>query len=226
MRNNWLLEALMPSERIAQVLCAFLVFAFGSVQAMAKPCVAPPATPEAISQFKAHPQTSIAPGTDPRTVENLVRDLAGTDASLAVELVHLAQGLPPRLQTAIAAGLAQAAIACTTVDQGAGLLIQQAVASYPEGQFQASFAAVAGDLSTAATDAANTAAAGSVGSVVVTNPTTSRSTATNPGITGGNTSILNGAPGAFALINSAATRTNGNTVSSSTTAASPVSATR
>jgi hypothetical protein len=224
MRNNWLLEALMRSGLIAQALCAFLVFALGNVQGMAKPCVAPPATAEAISQFKAHPQASIAPNTDPRTVENLVRDLAGTDASLAVEFVNLAQKLPPRLQTAIAAGLAQAAVACTTVDQEAGLLIQQAVASYPEGQFQASFAAVAGDLSTAATEAANAAAAGSVGSVVVTNPVTPSSTGTNPGITGGNLSILSG-PGAFAL-NSRVATNNSNTASSSTTAASPVSATR
>jgi hypothetical protein len=96
-----------------------------------------------------------------------VRDLAGTDASLASDLVHLAQGTIPGFQTAIAAGLAQAAVACANVDQHEGLLIQQAVAGFDNGQFQASFAAVAGDLSTAATNAASASASSSVGSVIV-----------------------------------------------------------
>src|ERR1019366_3952854 len=107
------------------------------------------------------------------TIEAVTRHLAGTDASLAADLVRVAEGTVPRFQTAIAAGLAQAAIACSTVDQQATQTIQQAVASFQDGQFQASFAAVAGDLSTAATAAATSFATGSAGSVVVTNPNTS-----------------------------------------------------
>ena len=114
----------------------------------------PPASDQAISQFKANPQGLVAPNSDTRTIEATTRDLAGTDASLAADLVRVAEGTTPRFQTAIAAGLAQAAIACSTVDQQAAQLIQQAVASFQDGQFQASFAAVAGDLSTAATEAA------------------------------------------------------------------------
>jgi hypothetical protein len=212
----------MRTRLLAAVVGAFAVLALSAGQATAKPCVAPPAAPEAIAQFKANPQASITSNSDSRTVESLVRELAGTDASLATEFVRLARDMPPRIQTAIAAGLAQAAVACTTVDQGAGLMIQEAVASFPEGQFQASFAAVAGDLSTAAIDAAGAAAAASVGSVVVTNPTTKSSTSTNPGGGAINVPLIR-APASFPL-------TTGfnppRSTGSSTTAASPVSATR
>jgi len=151
-------------------------------------CMKPPASDQVISQFRAHPDGLVAPGSDTRTIEATTRDLAGTDASLAADLIKVAQGTSPRFQTAIAAGLAQAAIACSTVDQQAGQTIQQAVASFQDEQFQASFAAVAGDLSTAATAAATAFADGSVGSVVVINPNTSPGRNTNPG--GGGVSAL------------------------------------
>ena len=140
--------------------------------AFAGACITPPASNEAIAQFKAKPDAVIAEGADTRTIEAIVRDLTATDASLAADFVRLAKRTNPRFQTAIAAGLAQAAIACTTIDQQAALLIQQAVASFENGEFQNAFAAVAGDLSTAATAAATSSAASSVGSVTVTNPTT------------------------------------------------------
>jgi hypothetical protein len=114
-----------------------------------------------------------APGSDTRAIEATTRDLAGTDASLTADLVRLAEGTTPRFRTAIAAGLAQAAIACRSVDQQASLPVQQAVASFQGGQFQASFAAVAGDLSTAATTAAASDASSSAGGAVVTNPISS-----------------------------------------------------
>ncbi len=151
-------------------------------------CMKPPASDQVISQFRAHPDGLVAPGSDTRTIEATTRDLAGTDASLAADLIKVAQGTSPRFQTAIAAGLAQAAIACSTVDQQAAQTIQQAVASFQDEQFQASFAAVAGDLSTAATAAATAFADGSVGSVVVINPNTSPGRNTNPG--GGGVSAL------------------------------------
>jgi hypothetical protein len=122
-------------------------------------------TAQLINQFKLNPKTLIVADTD---TEGLVEDLVGSDASLAAAVFHVAEATTPRFQTAIAAGLALAAIACTTVDQQAALLIQQAAASFPDGQFQASFVAVAGELSTAVT--ATASAAGSAGSVAVTNP--------------------------------------------------------
>ena len=115
-------------------------------------CLKPPVSDQAISQFRANPQGLVAPNSDTRTIEATTRDLAGTDASLAADIIRVAEGTSQRFQTAIAAGLAQAAIACATIDQQAAQVIQQAVAGFQDGQFQASFAAVAGDLSTAATE--------------------------------------------------------------------------
>jgi len=133
-------------------------------------CLSPPIPQEAITQFKADPKAVVLADMDARTLEATTRDLSGTDASLAIELVELAREAMPRFRTAIAAGLAQAAAACVGTDQQAALLIQQAVASFEDGQFQASFAAVAGDLSTAATEAAASNANSSAGSVVIVNP--------------------------------------------------------
>jgi hypothetical protein len=163
----------MRTRLIAQALCVQTLLAVSAGQGWAA-CLNPPLSAQSISQFKSNPQALVDPASDTRIIEATTRDLAGTDASLAADLVRLAEGTMPRFQTAIAAGLAQAAIACGNVDQQAALLIQQAVAGFQDGQFQASFAAVAGDLSTAATDAATAFASNSVGSVVVTNPNTSR----------------------------------------------------
>jgi hypothetical protein len=184
-------------------------------------CLAPPLSPQSISQFKSNPQALIAPNSDTRTIEATTRDLAGSDASLAADLVTLAKGTTPRYQTAIAAGLAQAAIACGTLDQQAALLIQQAVADYQDGQFQASFAAVAGDLSTAATAAAAAYASSSAGSVVVTNPNASHGLSTNPG-SGGTPTVGN-----LAILTTASSITPITPASAaSTTAADAVSPTR
>jgi hypothetical protein len=131
--------------------------------------------------------------------------------------VQLAQGTNPRFQTAIAAGLAQAAVTCQTVDQNAALLIQQAVASFQDGEFQNAFAAVAGDLSTAAVAAATSSADASVGSVVIVNPTGGRTPTTNFGA-GGTT--------AFFQITTSAAITPATTPTTTATSASPVSPTR
>ena len=180
-------------------------------------CVNPALSQEQVAQFKSDPQ-GLIPGdkADARTVEALTRDLAGTDANLATDLVQVAQTAKPIFQTAIAAGLAQAAVACSTTDPQAAQAIQQVVAAYENGQFQASFAAVAGDLSTAAAAAAASSAAGAVGSVVIINP--------NPS-TGSNTLGLANARGAtfhntvFQIV--APTQS-----TLATTAANPVSPTR
>jgi hypothetical protein len=207
----------MRTGLIAKALFFQFLLASCVGHAWAAPCVAPPASAEMIDQFKANPQSIVAQGVDTRAVESSVRDLAATDATLAKDLVLLAQTVPPRFRTAIAAGLAQAAVACSTVDQEAGLLIQQAVASVEDADFQASFAAVAGDISTAATEAALTSAAGSVGSVVVVNPNPSR----------GSTTTFSGGGILIPIPITAGTIKTGTTPpTTTTTAASPVSATR
>jgi hypothetical protein len=187
-------------------------------------CVTPPLSPEFVNQFKSNPGQLIkSPDTDARTVEATARDLAGTDPALAQAIVEIAKNARPRFKAAIAAGLAQAALACMSVDQQAALQIQQSVASFPDGEFQALFAAVVGDLSTAATAAAESAASGSSGSVVVTNPNKSPGAKTFPGGSGSTTTGLS--PGVFAV--TSPSNSNGGTLGSvGNTAATPVSATR
>jgi hypothetical protein len=138
-------------------------------------CLTSPLSASVIERFQANPQSLVDPNSDARAAEGMTRDLAGTDASLAADLVSVAKRATPRFRTAIAAGLAQAATACESLDQKAALLIQQAVANFEDGEFQASFAAVAGDLSTAATDAAVSSATSSAGSVTVVNPNPAKS---------------------------------------------------
>jgi hypothetical protein len=199
-----------------------LLFALGASPASAA-CINPALAPEAINQFRANPQGLIpSPETDVRTVEAMTRDLAGTDSSLAPALITIAKSASPRFQSAIAAGLAQAALTCLSVDQKAALEIQQAAASFEDGQFQSLFAAVVGDLSTAATAAAESAATSSVGSVIIVNPNSSPGTKTAFG--GGGSTPPPTTPAVTAPVFAAAgpslPNTNGNTSSS------PVSASR
>jgi hypothetical protein len=210
----------MRTKFTVGALCVQILLTLSVSQVWAS-CVNPPLSAAAISQFKSNPQALVAPNSDTRTIEATTRDLAGTDASLAAYLVRVAEGTVPRFQTAIAAGLAQAAIACSTVDQQAAQTIQQAVASFQDGQFQASFAAVAGDLSTAATAAATAFATGSVGSVIVTNPNTSPASATAPG---GGGALAPPQLTAAGLALNPTTAVTANSIS--TSAAAPVSATR
>jgi len=208
----------MTTRIVSTALAGAALLAVSVTQGWAG-CLKPPASDQAISQFRANPQGLVAPNSDTRTIEATTRDLAGTDASLAADIIRVAEGTSPRFQTAIAAGLAQAAIACATVDQQAAQLIQQAVAGFQDGQFQASFAAVAGDLSTAATEAATAFATSSVGSVIVINPNgSSRSTVTSGGGGGG------GGVSTLGQLTAGAASTTPN--STSPTAAVPVSATR
>lgn len=197
----------MRARLLVETLCVqvLLAISIGEVRAA---CVNPPVSAQSISQFKSNPQALVAPNSDTRTVEAFVRDLVGTDASLAADVIAVAKGVTPRFQTAIAAGLAQAAIACSTVDQQAALLIQQAVASFQDGQFQSAFAAVAGDLSTAATDAALSFATSGFGSVIIVNPTASTGRTTQPG-GGGTTAPITFTSAAISI--TATTNTNANT---------------
>src|SRR5450432_2053177 len=205
----------MRARIMFNVVCIGAWLAISASQGWAG-CLKPPASDLAISQFRAHPEGLVAPRSDIRTAEAMTRDLAGTDASLAADLIRVAKGTSPRFRAAIAAGLAQAAIACATVDQQAGQVIQQAVAGFQDGQFQASFAAVAGDLSTAATEAATAFATSSVGSVIIVHPNPPRA----PLTTGGGA-------GVSALVHlTAPVLSIPNTSGTSASAAVPVSATR
>src|SRR5262245_10526457 len=93
---------------VRKILFSQIVLASFASVAMAAPCIAPPVSPESIAEFKANPAALVAPNSDTRAIEARVRELAGTSASLASDLVSLAQseGTSPRFRTAIAAGLA------------------------------------------------------------------------------------------------------------------------
>jgi hypothetical protein len=209
----------MRCGSMTRLLSAQIVLACVASVAMAAPCIVPPVSPESIAEFKSNPEALVAPNADTRSIETRVREHAGTSASLAPDLVNLAQGTTPRYRTAIAAGLAQAAVACNNVDQQAALQIQQAVASFENGQFQASFAAVAGDLSTSATAEAASSATGNAGSVVIVTPNRSTRTTTNPG-GGGRSAVVQITQGTI-VINATE-----NPDAGTTTAADPVSPTR
>ena len=209
----------MRTRLMIEIFCANMLIAV-SVNQVSAACLTPPASLHTISQFRLAPLDLVAPNSDTRAIEATTRDLAGTDASLAEDLVRIARGTNPRYQTAIAAGLALAAISCSTVDQKAAQLIQEAVASFQDGQFQASFAAVSGDLSTAATVAATSSASSSTGSVSATNSNRSAGSATSTAGGGGTASlILLAAPGQTV-------GTTGSTATTSTITADFVSPTR
>ena len=203
---------------VTRILFSQIVLASCASIAWAAPCIAPPVTPDSIAEFKSNPGALVAPNADTRAIEARVRELAGTSADLAPDLVNLAQTTTPRYRTAIAAGLAQAAVACSTVDQGAALQIQQAVASFENSQFQSSFAAVAGDMSTSATAAAASSATGNAGSVVIVNPNRAAGRTTNPGGGGGRSAVVQ--------ITSAPIIINSTPDAGTPTAAEPVSPTR
>jgi hypothetical protein len=204
---------------IVKLLCAQMLFLLFIVPVVAKPCIVPPVSDSDMNRFKSNPGAVVGPTADTRAIEASVRDLAGTDASVAAEFVRLSQAVSPRIRTAIAAGLAHAAVACETIDQQAALLIQQAVAGNEDGEFQNAFAAVAGDLSTAAAAAAASSADSAVGSVVVANINRSTPLSRAPGGGGASTIFQISSTGV-------ANRTSTSNSRGTATAASPVSATR
>ncbi len=206
--------------RVKLTITAFAASAFLAIMAgpVWSACINPPVSPERINSFKAKPENFIpSPSTDTRSVEAETRDLAGTDAKLAPDLVRIAETAQPRFRTAIAAGLAQAALACAGLDQQASQQIQEAVAAFQDGQFQASFAAVVGDLSTAAVEAAAASASSGAGSVVVNNPNRSTATTTGSSPLGASTRRT---PGGIFTVSGPSLSTAG------TTAGNPVSPTR
>ena len=151
-------------------------------------CMTSPLSFEAIDRSKLNPQNLIpSPNADGRAVEASRRDLAATEP----DLVHVAPTAQPRFLGTIAGGLAQAELACHGVDQ-------QAVAGFEDGQFQALFTAV-GDLSAAATDAADAAATGSAGSGVIINPNRSLRSTSIPGGGGGSSTNTAGVFGVAGL---------------------------
>jgi hypothetical protein len=179
----WVSEFMRIIVRLG-ILTAAIALSGGEV--FAASCVTPAMSDQAVTAFKANPEAVLKAGSDSSTLEMTIRDLAGTDATLAGTLAGLVERSTPAQQTSIAAGLAQAALACATIDEKAAQMIQEAVASVSDSQFQAAYAAIIGDVGTAAV--AGAAAASSSGSTIKLNPTTGAA---------GNTPVTSGAPTRF-----------------------------
>lgn len=171
MRHNWTASALVISLLLAS-----------AAEADAASCLSPATPAETIAAFNANPESLLTNAPDMRALERSVRNLAATQSTLAQALVGVAEKAKPAQQSAIAAGLAQAAMACLSVDAMASQDIQTAVAGFEDITFQSTFASIAGDLDTAAVAIAAEAAAASVGSAIVVNP---QRAPTGPRVSGG-----------------------------------------
>ena len=119
-RSCW--SCVMRTGLIAKALFFQLLLASCDRSRMpAAPCVAPPASAEMMDQFKANPRSIIASSVDTRSVESSVtRPRREPTPRSRKSWLACCRTRTPRFRTAIAAGLAQAAIACSTVDQEAG----------------------------------------------------------------------------------------------------------
>ena len=132
-------------------------------------CVANASTPEMQASFRTAPERLLAlyPFGSGGLIGE-IRNLVVADPSLAARAVSLLRQASPRQKSAIAAGLAQAALACNTIDQAAALLIQQVVAS-GDIEFQTAFAIAMGDIPTSTIDG-GPAAGGADASTIGSNP--------------------------------------------------------
>jgi hypothetical protein len=137
MRARLLVETLLVEMLCIQSLLAILVNQGWSA------CVNLPASSKATSQFNSNPLVLLVPDVDTAAIEAKTGNVAGTDASLAVDGILVAQGTRPLFR-------AQAAFRKRRPASGtqypASRYIQQAVGGFRDEQFQASFAEVAGDL--------------------------------------------------------------------------------
>jgi hypothetical protein len=118
-----------------------------------------------------------------------IRNLAASDPSLVSVILSLVKRANPNQKSAIAAGLAQAALTCSERDPTLALRIQEAVAGFDDASFQTAFTEASRDTRTTAVGAGGDGAQASSGG---TGPT---GTLTSPGA--GNTRgdvVLTGTP--------------------------------
>lgn len=136
-------------------------------------CFLPPAklSDDAVAAFLADPAALL---TEYRTgglpLVNTVRGLAGSSATAVPILLKLAETANERQQTAIGAGLARAAVACSRSDPTYSAMIQEAVAGSPLAAVLLAFQTATNDVQTAAVgagggDGGGTASGGGAGGV-------------------------------------------------------------
>jgi hypothetical protein len=121
-------------------------------------------TPAALSAFKSNPDALLAQypmGSGGLTGE--IRNLVASDPSLASVILSLVKRANPTQKSAMAAGLAQAALTCSERDPTLALRIQEAVAAFDDASFQTAFAEASRDTRTTAVGAGGDGAQASSG---------------------------------------------------------------
>jgi hypothetical protein len=104
----------MRARLVVWALCvAIAVSQVGTV------CPNPPVANQSIGQFISAPRALVASDSDTQKLEETTRRLAGTNAVLAANPVRFAEGTRGRFRTAVAACIAQVAIASGNVDRQA-----------------------------------------------------------------------------------------------------------
>jgi hypothetical protein len=132
------------------------------------------------SNLNLNPQSSITrPSPDTRTVEASARYLAGPEPQLAPDLVHGAL-TGQRWFQGDCDGSYPGTPACLRADQPAALQIQQAIAGFDDGQFQADSGS-GGRSVEGGNRRSRSAATGSAESVVCINPNSSVRRTSGPG---------------------------------------------
>lgn len=127
-------------------------------------CLTPPAGAEELDVFKKDPGallTRFPLGSG--SMASAIRVMAASDAGVLGAIAGLVKTANKAQKSAIAAGLAQAALACRSQDPALALQIQEAVAGIDSPEVLAQFAAISGDTRTAATGGGGGAGGGGGG---------------------------------------------------------------
>jgi hypothetical protein len=123
-----------------------------SIQPAVAACITPPASAEELDSFKNDPgallkRYPLASGS----MTSAIRFLAASDAGVLGAIAGLVKTATDAQKSAIAAGLAQAALACRAQDPALALQIQESVAGIDNDAVNTQFATITGDTTTAAT---------------------------------------------------------------------------
>jgi hypothetical protein len=194
-------------------------------------CLTPPASADELEAFKNDPggllkRFPLGSGS----MASAIRVLAASDGGVLGALASLVKDASDAQKSAIAAGMAQAALACRTQDPALALQIQEAIAGVDNAAVLAQFAAITGDTQTAATGgggagggagAGGAGGGGAGGGASGEGGQTGGSNSGSSGATGGSTGT-NG-PSAFSVSASSASQTGATTqtINAATSVVSP-----
>jgi hypothetical protein len=206
------------------LLAAPLILTLGAFPARAG-CLTPPASAEELDAFKNDPggllkRFPLGSGS----MASAIRILAASDGGVLGAITSLIKEASDVQKSAIAAGMAQAALACRTQDPALALQIQEAMAGVDNGAVLAQFAAITGDTQTAATGGGGAGGGGGGGGAGGASGEGGQTGGSNSGSTGSaaGSTATNG-PSAFSVSASSASQTGATTqtFSAATSVVSP-----